>query len=157
MRGNRDALALVTKLETDARRAALPERVIHGLQLWVPIRVHSPNHPTGRRHARHWGPQHRQTRQQRNAVRVAWERSDPHHRLVLPLPAAVKLVRVAPRELDGHDNLRAAFKHVVDEITALLGLSNDRDARVIWNYTQERGGVREYGIRIVVVNIAPEG
>lgn len=60
----------------------------------------------------------------------------------------VKLTRVAPRELDGHDNLRTAFKPIVDGVTDALGLPNDRDPRVSWAYGQRRGAAREHLVEI---------
>lgn len=58
----------------------------------------------------------------------------------------VELVRVAPRELDGHDNLRAALKGHVDGIASRLGL-DDRSPLVEWRYGQEQG---EPGVRVTV-------
>jgi hypothetical protein len=60
----------------------------------------------------------------------------------------VKVTRIAPRQLDGHDNLRTSIKPIVDGLTDALGLKNDRDPRITWAYDQVRGGVREYGVRI---------
>lgn len=58
----------------------------------------------------------------------------------------VRLVRIAPRELDD-DNLEAAFKSVRDGIADLLGL-DDRDPRVAYVPDGETAGVREFGIRL---------
>lgn len=68
---------------------------------------------------------------------------------------AVKLIRVAPRELDGHDNLPGIFKAVTDQVAAELGL-DDRDPRVSWSYGQERGKVRQYLVRVEVTATWPE-
>lgn len=47
--------------------------------------------------------------------------------------------RVAPRPLDAHDNLRAAFKAMVDETVAHLGYPDDSDRQSIEVvYTQEK-------------------
>lgn len=54
------------------------------------------------------------------------------------LPVDVTLTRIAPRELDD-DNLAYAFKAVRDGVADALGLKNDRDPRVSWSYSQERG------------------
>ena len=53
----------------------------------------------------------------------------------------VTLIRLAPSGpgLDPHDNLPSSMKHIVDELTDLLGLPNDRDPRVTWRYDQRRG------------------
>jgi hypothetical protein len=61
----------------------------------------------------------------------------------------LRLVRVAPRELDD-DNLRGALKAVRDGITDALGLPSDRDARLVWGYEQTRGKPKEYAVRVIV-------
>ena len=63
---------------------------------------------------------------------------------------------VAPSALDAHDNLPAACKPVVDEIAAWLGLASDADPRVTWIYAQQRGGPRQYGVRITL-EVSPCG
>jgi hypothetical protein len=67
---------------------------------------------------------------------------------------AVTLTRIAPRALDGHDNLRAAFKPIVDGLADRLGVK-DNDPRVSWHYAQERRGVRDYAITIRVEPTTP--
>ncbi len=62
----------------------------------------------------------------------------------------VTLTRIAPRELDGHDNLRTAMKPLVDSITDLVGLKNDRDPRITWNYAQAADGVRFYAVDVLI-------
>lgn len=65
------------------------------------------------------------------------------------LPCVVRVVRVAPRDLDAGDNLSRAAKAVRDEIAAWLG-TDDRDPRITWHVGQEKGGAREYAVRILV-------
>lgn len=67
----------------------------------------------------------------------------------VPVPCTIKLIRIAPRQLDGHDNLRSAFKAVVDGLCDAM-LIKDNDPRVTWEYAQERGCVKEYGARVEV-------
>lgn len=96
---------------------------------------------------------------QARATRAAAERRDvaltwlaavqPHMRKPERLlPCEVKMTRVAPRELDGHDGLPASMKAVADEIAVCLGLKNDRDPRVEWKYAQRKGGPQEYAVEI---------
>lgn len=66
-----------------------------------------------------------------------------------PLPCVVTLIRVAPRQLDSHDNLRTGFKALVDGIAARLGVK-DNDPRVRWEYDQVRGRAKEYAARVVI-------
>lgn len=63
-------------------------------------------------------------------------------------PALVTVTRIAPRQLDAHDGLRAALKGVVDGIADALGLASDRDERVTWEYGQRRGKPWEYAVEI---------
>lgn len=65
----------------------------------------------------------------------------------------VQLTRIAPRELDGHDNLRHALKACADEIANRLGFENDRNARLRFDYGQEKGAVRQYGVRVCIVAV----
>lgn len=65
----------------------------------------------------------------------------------------VTITRIAPRELDD-DNLRSSAKACRDGITDALGLKSDRDKRLTWAYSQERGKPKEYAVRIVVMGRA---
>jgi hypothetical protein len=59
----------------------------------------------------------------------------------------VTLTRIAPRALDD-DNLAYAFKHIRDGVTEAIGLRDDRDPRLTWLYSQERG--KPAAIRITI-------
>lgn len=63
------------------------------------------------------------------------------------LPAVVTMTRIAPRKIDAHDNLPAAFKSFVDGTADALGIK-DNDPRITWKYDQRREGVRQYGVEI---------
>lgn len=65
-----------------------------------------------------------------------------HKRLV------VLITRIAPRELDRHDNLPRATKLVADALADALGLKSDRDARVEFLVDQERREPKEYAVRV---------
>lgn len=65
-------------------------------------------------------------------------------------PVTVTLTRIAPRSLDGHDNLRSGFKGAVDGVADWLGVP-DSDPRIQWNYAQETGAPKHYAFRIEVV------
>lgn len=64
------------------------------------------------------------------------------HRLPAP-PLLVTLTRVGPRKLDD-DNLQGAFKHVRDQIAAMVGLDDGSD-QYTWVYRQRAG---EYGVEV---------
>lgn len=87
------------------------------------------------RHA-HWAQRHRATKKLRADVAIVARSAG-----VRPItgPVVVRLTRVAPSPLDGHDNLAAAFKAPVDALTVELGLKSDRDPRVSWEYDQQKG------------------
>jgi hypothetical protein len=69
----------------------------------------------------------------------------------LHAPIAVRLTRVSPRALDGHDNLASAFKAVVDAIAEYYGVD---DATLRVTYDQRRGKVRERGIVVAIERLA---
>ena len=74
---------------------------------------------------------------------------DPVAARIAAMPCVVRIVRVAPRDLDVGDNLSRAAKAVRDEIAAWLG-TDDRDARITWHVGQEKGAPKSYAVRILV-------
>ena len=70
-------------------------------------------------------------------------------------PCKVKLTRLAPRELDAHDNLGTSLKWVSDAIAEYLvpGKAAGRadDCKEIeWSFAQRKGQVREYGVYVEI-------
>jgi hypothetical protein len=61
----------------------------------------------------------------------------------------VRMVRIAPRELD-NDNLRNALKATRDAVTKQLGFRDDRDPRLRWLYGQERGKPKEHAVVVQI-------
>lgn len=101
----------------------------------------------------HWSIRNNRHIQQKFKIRVALSFDAPHP---FPLPCKIKLIRIAPRELDKDDNLRTAFKCIKDTIAdwAIPGLAPGRadgDKRFQWDYSQEKGKVREYAVRVEIV------
>lgn len=66
-----------------------------------------------------------------------------------PLPCTITLTRVSAGTLDAHDNLPSAFKHIVDQIAAWLGV-DDADPRVTWIYAQEKCKRGDYGVEVEI-------
>jgi hypothetical protein len=95
----------------------------------------------------HWATKARRAKKQRQRVDLAWLSVYRTFDKMREKPVAVLLTRVAPRELDD-DNLRGALKAVRDQVTVRLGFKNDRDPRLVWNYAQRHGAVREYAVEI---------
>lgn len=60
----------------------------------------------------------------------------------------VRITRVAPKRLDG-DNLEASLKRVRDGLAKYVDI-DDRDPSVEYVADDERGAVREYGVRFEV-------
>lgn len=61
---------------------------------------------------------------------------------------SVTLTRIAPRTLDS-DNLASGFKATRDQIAVYLQI-DDGDSRITWRYKQEKGGAKEYKVRIEI-------
>ena len=62
----------------------------------------------------------------------------------------VRLIRVAPRKLDD-DNWVSGLKATRDGVADWLGIDDGSD-RVVWEYAQTKGAVREYMVRVQVVD-----
>lgn len=113
----------------------------------VPIRTVSESNARG-----HWSRRAKRTRDARGLVKLVLGArvSSAPLRFPSPMLLAVVLTRIAPRALDGHDNLRAALKGCVDGVADWLGI-DDRDPRVEWRYAQQRGAARQYAVRVEVL------
>lgn len=67
----------------------------------------------------------------------------------------IKLIRISSRKLDKHDNLRMAFKFIVDAIAELIfpgkaaGRADDAE-NLEWDYDQEKGPPKFNGFRIEI-------
>jgi hypothetical protein len=115
----------------------------------VPVEIRSASNI----HEAHWSQRHKRVKRERLATWAALAKAGV--RALGPDEAVrVRLTRIAPRAIDGHDNLQGGFKAVVDQITACLGLASDADPRVSWDYGQERGGVRQYMARVEIERAA---
>jgi hypothetical protein len=109
-----------------------------------PIRAESLN----RTNAEHWARRHKRNTSHRLEVYVALRQAAKWSPELLP--CTVTMTRVAPRPLDKHDNLRGPMKSAVDAVADWLGV-DDADPRVVWEYTQRRGGVKEYAVEIEIL------
>lgn len=107
----------------------------------------------------HWAVQAKRRREERH--NATWGCSGPltDHRNDLAngslVGVSVQITRIAPRELDD-DNLRASAKSIRDGITDALGLKNDRDPKLQWEYAQERGAPKQYAVRVTVRRQRPD-
>jgi len=110
----------------------------------LPLRIQSEANTRGAWQARFFG----RTKPQRSATVLMLR---PKLGKRISFPVRVTLTRIAPRALDD-DNLRTALKSVRDGVADALGLKNDRDPRVAWDYQQHRRAPNEYAVSIVIVN-----
>jgi hypothetical protein len=95
----------------------------------------------------HWSKRASRAKMHRTTAWAELRAADKEPRLLGPV--LVRLVRIAPRALDGHDNLRASLKATVDGVADWLGVP-DNDPRVQWDYAQEKGKPKTYAVRIEV-------
>lgn len=133
------------RLREDAAAAALTRvRLAEPVEFTIPMDLFTEN----RIRAMHPLRCGAHIKEQRAVVRNAWRL---HFRATVPeLPVVVTFIRRA-RKMDAHDSLRAAFKHVTDEVTLMLGLRNDDTPHVTWEYDQApRGGSTANAITIRV-------
>lgn len=115
------------------------------IEINLPIRLVSPNVKE------HWAVKSRRNKWQQLLLKQALKSLAED----MQLPCMVTITRLAPRQLDTHDNLPMSAKWLVDEIAEFLikpkkkskGTA-DNDSRIEWRYAQEKS--KKYSIRIVI-------
>jgi hypothetical protein len=95
----------------------------------------------------HWRKRQQRAKQQRS--NAAWSAEACSKPKRWPLPCVIKLTRIAPSNGLDSDNLPVSMKHVRDGIADAMGI-DDRDPRVTWEYSQERGAPKQYAVRVEV-------
>ena len=96
----------------------------------------------------HWTITAKKTKEQRSFIKTILNSS----KFEKELPSIVTLCRIAPRRLDGGDNIGMAFKAIRDGITDWFGLKNDDDSRLFWMYAQESIAPKYYALRITLTS-----
>lgn len=138
------------RLERLARTVAIEDaaRDIYRVRLAEPVefRLFMELLTENRLRAMHPIQRGRHVKAQRETVRLWW---GVEVGITPVLPVIVTQTRIG-RRMDPHDSLPAAFKHVTDEITLLLGLRNDDTPLVTWKFDQRplRGGPSAIIIRV---------
>lgn len=99
----------------------------------------------------HWTKKSKRHKLQKLKVKAIFLKERPP----ITIPCSVVLVRIAPRELDEHDNLRTSLKYIVDAISEYLipgkAIGRADDCKEItWDYKQEKGDPKEYAISIQI-------
>jgi hypothetical protein len=97
----------------------------------------------------HWTKKAKRHKLQKQKIKAALLSERPP----ITIPCSVVVTRIAPRELDSHDNLSMALKYCIDAIAEYLvpgkAIGRADDCKEIkWDYKQKKGGIREYGIII---------
>lgn len=87
----------------------------------------------------HWGPRAKASAKHRMGAHMVLVAHKRRLRALVEGPGlVVRVVRIAPSELDHHDNLPMATKALIDGAADALGL-NDRDHRATFVPDTERG------------------
>lgn len=97
----------------------------------------------------HWAVTARRIKEQRGVAKLTMQS------LLAPdeMPGSwtktvIRLTRIAPCKLDS-GNLEVSFKGVQDGIADAIGF-DDGDARLTWQYAQERGEPKQYAVRVEI-------
>jgi hypothetical protein len=99
----------------------------------------------------HWARKAKRAKEQRGAAAL-WVCEAMQEGMVVAEGAPhVTLTRIAPRALDA-DNLARSMKSVQDGVADALGID---DRHIRWTYAQERGGKREYAVRVEISAPSP--
>ena len=97
----------------------------------------------------HWTKKAKRHKLQKQKVKAVLLKERPQ----ITIPCNVVLTRIAPRQLDEHDNLRMSLKYIADSVAEYLcpgkaiGRADD-DKGIEWHYKQKKGQVRERGVII---------
>lgn len=99
----------------------------------------------------HWSIPSKRHKNQKDIIHCFLKLDKPK----ITTPCTVKLIRIAPRSMDDHDNLKMSFKWIVDAIAEYIHPNKaigraDDDKKIKWEYAQEKGAPKEYAIRIEI-------
>lgn len=116
------------------------------LSFTIPIRTVSEANSS-----EHWVKKHKRHWQQKLLIKSAFIKE----KIDVSLPCKITVVRIAPRALDKHDNLRTSLKYIVDAISEnITGIKKAGRADDIegfeWEYDQRKGKAKEYAVEITI-------
>lgn len=99
--------------------------------------------------SQHWTERSRRHKRQK---KVVYYYISKYFR-VLTTPCSIELTRIAPRELDAHDNLPASLKYIVDALCEIItkddrpGVADShKDIKIL--YKQEYS--KSYGVKVII-------
>lgn len=115
------------------------------IKIKLPLKIVSPNI------MEHWSVRSKRNQNHKLLIRSEWHKLKEKP----TLPAKITLTRIAPRPYDEADNLRMAFKPIIDIVSDLLvpGLPPghaDADPRLHFEFAQHRGRPKQYEIEITI-------
>ena len=111
------------------------------------VNIHTVSEPN--RRGEHWSVAQKRSNPQRLTAKQ-YTRQVLGYPADMPKPSTVKLIRIAPRDLDD-DNLRGALKHVRDGVADAFGCDDSARAGIRWDYGQEKPTTpRFYAVRVEV-------
>ncbi len=102
----------------------------------------------------HWVKKSNRHKTQKLMVKWAFRQNN----VKVNLPCTITMIRIAPRKLDEHDNLRVSMKWIADEVASLItgdlrpGRADDCK-EITWKYDQRKGKVKEYAVEILIEEI----
>ncbi|HEX4374911.1 MAG TPA: hypothetical protein VHZ50_16520 [Puia sp.] len=105
----------------------------------------------------YWAKKNARHKQQKISIKKAFLIDKP----IMKPPFTCILTRIAPRQLDFRDNLPMSMKWVFDAICdwfypgKAAGRADDTK-EITCEYKQEKGRVREYGLRIEIIKESNE-
>jgi hypothetical protein len=111
--------------------------------------------------SKNWGPGYGVSSTLRKTTMHACARLDLEDviRWLIGVPNTLRFTRLAPRELESHDNLRTAFKPILDQVTCWLAGNNTHNARANdgkrsgYDFQYAQLKQKAYGYRIEVSRV----
>ncbi len=117
------------------------------IDVFLPLILVSPNVKE------HWATRHKRNKLHQTAVMATIKPALREAKMQLPL--TITLTKIGGRKMDEHDNLRMAFKAIVDQIAFILIVcdemgQNDSDLRLTFLYAQSASKPPRRGIQITI-------
>lgn len=100
----------------------------------------------------HWAAKAKRAKLQRSAT-YYWLRSLLPSGPSWALPLTITLTRIAPRCLDSGNfepSMKAIQDACADYLAGAYGTGQDRQPGLTWRYAQRRGGVKQYGVEVLL-------
>ena len=96
-----------------------------------------------------WRKKHNRHKSQKELVKLALLTQKNK----IPLPCNIKLIRLAPKILDAHDNLRMALKYILDQVCAEITqdfIPGHADNTPGFSFEYDQQTSKEYSVKILI-------